>query len=161
MPHSQRFKKIIDYPVIFWLVYKKKPKVLSVVLSKNPKSSLNYTTPCCLGNNAFISQIAKFLNGADVHFPLSMLRLDLCSVFQQKVLRAVHSIPRGRVSTYQLIAQQIGKPKAVRAVARALATNPFPLILPCHRVIRSDGTLGGYLGGTKMKQALLREEGRL
>ncbi len=90
---------------------------------------------------------------------ISMPRFDLCSVFQQQVLRAVSAIPRGKVRTYQFIAKQIGKPKAARAVGRALATNPFPLIIPCHRVIRSDGKLGGYQGGLKMKKALLRKEG--
>lgn len=85
--------------------------------------------------------------------------LDCCSKFQQKVLRATSAIPRGKVSTYQCIAKQIGKPKAARAVGRALANNPFPLIIPCHRVIRSDGSLGGYQGGLKMKRALLKKEG--
>jgi len=88
-----------------------------------------------------------------------MLRLDHCSAFQRKVLRAVIAIPRGEVRTYQFIAKQIGNPKAARAVGRALATNPFPLMIPCHRVIRSDGKLGGYQGGVRMKQALLRKEG--
>ncbi|MDD5108101.1 MAG: MGMT family protein [Candidatus Omnitrophica bacterium] len=88
------------------------------------------------------------------------MRLDLCSTFQKEVLRAVQAIPRGKVSTYKLIAKQIGRPKAARAVGRALATNPFALVIPCHRVIRSDGSLGGYQGGTKMKQALLRKEAR-
>jgi len=53
----------------------------------------------------------------------------------------------------------LGKPNAARAVGAALAANPFPLIIPCHRVIRADGSLGGYQGGLKMKQALLRIEG--
>jgi len=88
-----------------------------------------------------------------------MPRIDHCSKFQQKVLRAASAIPRGKISTYQRIAKQIGKPKAVRAVGRALANNPFPLIIPCHRVIRSDGSLGGYQGGLKMKRALLKKEG--
>ena len=87
--------------------------------------------------------------------------LEHCSKFQQKVLRAVSAIPRGKVSTYQRIAKQIGQPKAARAVARALANNPFPLIIPCHRVICSDGALGGYQGGLKMKRALLEKEGAL
>lgn len=85
--------------------------------------------------------------------------LDRCPAFQRKVLRAVSNIPCGQVRTYQFIAKQIGNPKAARAVGRALATNPFPIIIPCHRVICSDGKLGGYRGGVKMKQALLRKEG--
>jgi len=90
---------------------------------------------------------------------LNLPSIDQCSKFQQKVLRAVYAIPRGKVSTYQLIAKQIGQPKAARAVGRALASNPFLLIIPCHRVIRSDGALGGYQGGLKMKRALLKKEG--
>jgi len=91
--------------------------------------------------------------------PLSLLRINQCSKFQQKVLRAVSAIPKGKVSTYQSIAKKIGQPKAARAVGRALATNPFPIIIPCHRVIYSDGSLGGYQGGRKKKLSLLRKEG--
>lgn len=89
---------------------------------------------------------------------ISMPCLDLCSSFQQKVLRAVSAIPYGEVRSYRFIAKQVGRPRAYRAVGRALANNPFPLIIPCHRVIRSDGKLGGYQGGLKMKKALLRKE---
>jgi len=81
-----------------------------------------------------------------------------CPTFQQKVLRAVSTIPCGEVRTYKFIAKQIGNPKAARAVGRALANNPFPLIIPCHRVICSDGKLGGYQGGLKMKRSLLKME---
>ncbi|MCK4234435.1 MGMT family protein [candidate division WOR-3 bacterium] len=80
-------------------------------------------------------------------------------MFQQKVLRAEHGIPRGSVSTYQRIAMYLGNPKGARAVGNALANNPFPIIIPCHRAIRSDGTLGGYQGGLEMKRVLLEMEG--
>jgi methylated-DNA-[protein]-cysteine S-methyltransferase len=81
--------------------------------------------------------------------------------FQETVLRAVYGIPYGRVLTYKDVAQQIGKPKAVRAVGRANATNPMPIVIPCHRVLGSDGKLHGFSapGGLATKAWLLRLEG--
>ncbi len=81
--------------------------------------------------------------------------------FQQTALRAVYAIPYGRTLTYADVAQQIGQPKAVRAVGRANATNPMPIIIPCHRVLGSDGRLHGYggPGGLDTKAWLLRLEG--
>ena len=68
-------------------------------------------------------------------------------------------IPRGAVSTYQRIARHVGRPNGARAVGNALANNPFPVIVPCHRAIRTDRSLGGYQGGFKMKRTLLEMEG--
>ena len=68
-------------------------------------------------------------------------------------------IPKGKVSTYGRLAEKSGASKGARAVGNALATNPYPLIIPCHRVIRSDGSLGGFGGGLKMKKELLLMEG--
>jgi methylated-DNA-[protein]-cysteine S-methyltransferase len=84
--------------------------------------------------------------------------MGICSGFQQEVLRAEHGIPRGSVSTYQRIARHLGSPNGSRAVGNALANNPFPIIIPCHRAIRSDRSLGGYQGGVKMKRTLLEME---
>jgi len=76
--------------------------------------------------------------------------------FQWKVLSVVLKIPFGQTRSYQWVAQQTGNPKAVRAVGTALRKNPFPLIIPCHRVIRSDGTFGQYCGrNDKRKEKLL------
>ena len=75
------------------------------------------------------------------------------------MLQAEHGIPRGTVSTYQRIARHLGNAHGARAVGTALAHNPFPIIIPCHRAIRSDRTLGGYQGGLRMKRALLEMEG--
>jgi methylated-DNA-[protein]-cysteine S-methyltransferase len=113
----------------------------------------------CPEITAIADDMEAFLGGAAISFSLDIIRLDLCSPFQQQVLRAEHGIPRGRVSTYQLLAAFIGKPSAARAVGTALATNPFPIIVPCHRAIRSDRTLGGFQGGLPMKRALLEKEG--
>lgn len=101
----------------------------------------------------------RLLNGEPVRIGLAIAALHQCSDFQRRVLIAEHSIPRGRVSAYGTIAARIGKPGAARAVGNALARNPFPLIVPCHRAIRSDGELGGFQGGTRMKRALLELEG--
>jgi methylated-DNA-[protein]-cysteine S-methyltransferase len=79
--------------------------------------------------------------------------------FQRAVLEATASVPFGHVDTYAGIARRIGKPKATRAVGNALGRNPIPVIVPCHRVIRSDASLGGYTGGLNIKEHLLSLEG--
>ena len=80
--------------------------------------------------------------------------------FQLKVWKYLQEIPKGRVKTYLEVAKAIGKPKAFRAVANAVGKNPYPPKIPCHRVIRSDGSLGGYSGkgGIKEKRRLLTLE---
>lgn len=83
------------------------------------------------------------------------------TVFQKKVWKALLDIPKGKTITYKELARQIGRPKAVRAVGNAVGANPLIVKIPCHRVTRSDGTLGGYSGrgGVKAKRALLVKEG--
>ncbi len=78
--------------------------------------------------------------------------------FEQKVWLALKDIPYGETRSYRWLAESIGRPKAVRAVGRALKKNPLPVILPCHRVIRGDGTFGGYAMGTATKKRLLHHE---
>jgi methylated-DNA-[protein]-cysteine S-methyltransferase len=104
-------------------------------------------------------QMQAFLEGEPVVFALDYVALETCSPFQQRVLVAEHGIPRGWVSTYGSIAAHVGVKRGARAVGAALARNPFPLIIPCHRAIRSDGELGGYQGGLAMKRRLLQMEG--
>ena len=81
--------------------------------------------------------------------------------FQLKVWKYLKKIPRGSIKTYSEVAKAIGMPLAVRAVANAIGKNPYPPKVPCHRVIRSDGSLGGYsgVGGIKTKKKLLKKEG--
>ncbi len=83
------------------------------------------------------------------------------TAFQLKVWTYLKKIPRGTVVTYSTVAKGIGKPLAVRAVANAIGKNPYAPKIPCHRVIRSDGSLGGYSrkGGLKTKRFLLKKEG--
>jgi methylated-DNA-[protein]-cysteine S-methyltransferase len=109
--------------------------------------------------NKISGRIVRFLNGEDVRFDLRGIDLDRCGEFQRSVLRAEYRIPRGWVSTYGRIAKSLGHPNGARAVGHALSNNPFPIIIPCHRAILSDGRLGGFQGGVKMKMSLLKAEG--
>ena len=106
-----------------------------------------------------VTQIAEFYSGEKTKFDLSLLNLKKISDFSANVLKATCKIPCGKVATYSGIAAKIGSPRAARAVGTALANNPFPLVIPCHRVVRSDGSLGGYGGGRNMKRQLLAKEG--
>ncbi|MBU2099774.1 MGMT family protein [Candidatus Micrarchaeota archaeon] len=79
--------------------------------------------------------------------------------FNQKVWNSIKKIPKGKISTYKLVAKKIGKPKAVRAVGNACNKNPFSPLVPCHRVVKSDGSIGGFAFGKKKKIELLKKEG--
>ena len=81
--------------------------------------------------------------------------------FMQRVLRATAKIPYGGVATYRDVARRAGNPRAVRAAGNALGANPIPIVVPCHRVVRTGGAVGNYGGGPDMKRALLKLEGAL
>jgi len=101
--------------------------------------------------------IMDYLSGKEVEFHC---RLDFqeASDFQQRVWSLVRDIPWGEVRSYSWVAAMLGLPDSVKAVGQALARNPFPIVVPCHRVIRKDGNLGGYSGGVELKGRLLRLE---
>ena len=105
-------------------------------------------------------QLDEYFSGRRREFDLDT---DLSPVpaFQQQVLLALARVPFGEVTTYGGLAAKIGKPRAARAVGGALNRNPVPIVLPCHRVIGSTGSLVGYGGGLERKEALLRLEGAL
>lgn len=109
---------------------------------------------------AFIEALLSGSNKAFV-FPLEDIPLHLCPSFQRKILVVEHAIRPGTVSTYAWLAKIAGHPGADRAVGSALSRNPFPLLIPCHRTIKSDGSLGSYQGGLAMKRFLLEQEGIL
>jgi methylated-DNA-[protein]-cysteine S-methyltransferase len=106
------------------------------------------------------TQIEEYFRGERERFdcPVDLSQL---TGFHRQVLLAAARIPRGSVMTYGGLARTLGMPRSARAVGRALATNPVPLVIPCHRVIASDGSLGGYSarGGVSTKLRLLRFEG--
>jgi O-6-methylguanine DNA methyltransferase len=100
------------------------------------------------------TELTEHLEGRRTFFTVPV---DLSSLpeFQKAVLRAARSIPFGEVRPYSWVAERIGAPRAVRAVATAIGRNPVPFIVPCHRVVRSDGGMGGYLFGIEIKELLL------
>ena len=107
-----------------------------------------------------VHQIKEYLLGKRRKFELAIDWSVLSSDFQRDALKAVFSIPYGETRTYAGIAAQIGHPQAFRAMGRTNATNPMPLVIPCHRVIGTDGKLHGYggKGGLKTKEWLLKME---
>ena len=105
-----------------------------------------------------IMQVDEYAQEERKHFDLP-LDLSLGTQFQQRVWRELQKIKLGETISYATLAIRIGNPKAYRAVANANSKNPFSLIIPCHRVIASDGKLGGYTGGLDKKEYLLALEG--
>lgn len=105
-----------------------------------------------------VRQLDEWFAGRRDVFDLD-LDLRLASGFRRAVVAALPTIPRGATATYAEIAERVGSPRAVRAVGTACARNPVPIVVPCHRVVRSDGSLGGYAGGQAAKRALLALEG--
>jgi methylated-DNA-[protein]-cysteine S-methyltransferase len=112
--------------------------------------------PARLG--AAVQQIEEYFAGRRNDFDLS-LDYSLSHGFREQVQRHLSQIAYGHTESYKQVAAIVGNPNAVRAVGTACATNPLPVVVPCHRVLRSDGTLGGYVGGAAAKMALLQLEG--
>jgi methylated-DNA-[protein]-cysteine S-methyltransferase len=106
-------------------------------------------------------QLDEYFSGHRTDFDLP---IDLAAVrgdFGRRILQACRAIPFGAVSTYRDMATRAGSAGAVRAAGNALGANPIPIVVPCHRVLRTGGGLGGYAGGVQRKEQLLRLEGRL
>lgn len=104
------------------------------------------------------NQLSEYFNGERDRFEVP-LDFSGVSPFTKAVLLATNSVPFGHLSTYREIAKSIGQPTATRAVGNALGRNPIPVIVPCHRIVRSDSSLGGYTGGLHIKHELLKIEG--
>lgn len=148
------------------ILWRTEPAGLCIVQMQLPRFDGGIAAPpagaamrSCAAIDDLIALLGRYFAGEAVILPLDLVALEETSLFQQRVLRAEYAIPRGRVSSYGLVAAHLGVPGAARAVGHALATNPFPILIPCHRAVRSDGSLGGYQGGLAMKRALLEMEG--
>ncbi len=106
-----------------------------------------------------IDRLNRYFSGRSVSPPWDMLCFDGLTTLQLAVLKATADIPFGGLRSYGQIAAAVGRPRAGRFVGSALSKNPFPLLIPCHRVIRSDGSIGGFGSGVAMKRKLLALEG--
>jgi methylated-DNA-[protein]-cysteine S-methyltransferase len=121
---------------------------------------------CCLtfgarGASGPVSPLARQLQayaaGQPVRFSAA-LDLRAGTAFQRAVWRVLRTIPRGETRSYGWVARRVGKPRAARAVGAACGANPVPILVPCHRVVAGDGSLGGFSGGLRLKRRLLALE---
>ena len=114
-------------------------------------------------NFSSLKKFKKWLENYSAHKPLPVIvwedfDFEKASSFDQKVWKALLKVPYGTVVSYKELARRIGKPKAARAVGGAVGRNPIPFLIPCHRVIASDGSLGGFSLGLDLKKKLLAHE---
>jgi methylated-DNA-[protein]-cysteine S-methyltransferase len=118
-------------------------------------------------NNEIVQEIASIYFGKNINFDLKLLEMDIESEyetstiktnFERDVILEVSKIPHGTVQTYKDIAESLNT-EGYRAVGTAIGKNPFPIVVPCHRVIRSDGSIGWFRGGTEVKVDMLTNEG--
>jgi methylated-DNA-[protein]-cysteine S-methyltransferase len=149
------WQETIDGPKVYRIFLSDKRKLLEKLVHSN---FADVSLRSCSFIKVLGEQINKFFEGKSVIFKLEAVVLEECSEFQRKVLSACFDIPRGWISTYGRIAESLGIPGGARAVGSALSHNPFPIIIPCHRVVRSNGYPGGFLGGPEIKRSLLELE---
>lgn len=132
-----------------------------IILERPPKGSQVRKDSPRGAVKRFVQAVSDFVERGEIDAEItrSLLRLPGFTAFQRDVYGVVVSIPRGRTLSYGEVAEKAGHPRAARAVGTAMRRNPFPLLIPCHRVIRSDGRLGDYSGPPGMKARLLELEG--
>jgi AraC family transcriptional regulator of adaptative response/methylated-DNA-[protein]-cysteine methyltransferase len=129
------------------------PKLVSELREEYPRAEI------AAEKGAFSNWVEEIVARVEGNAPRRELPLDLqATAFQRRVWQELQRIPRGATRTYSQIARAVGKPRAIRAVARACATNPVSIVVPCHRVVRADGTLAGYRWGLSRKEKLLERE---
>jgi methylated-DNA-[protein]-cysteine S-methyltransferase len=152
---------------IVWFEDKHGPRITRVLLPA-PKEKIlreiSKTFPAASRKSCdivakFANDLQAFAEGKAFSFDASSLDMSRVPPFHRKVLRALARISKGKVSSYGKIAAKAGAAGGARAAGQGCANNPFPIVFPCHRVVRSDGSMGGFGGGLKLKRALLEMEG--
>lgn len=148
------------------IVYQKAPFFIKeTVLPVKDKTELNklkkssWGLPEVCDNAVIVSELIKdYFKGKAIEPPYQWLFMSNLTVLQQDVLKATAKIPFGETRSYKDIAVAVKRPKASRFVGNTMANNPFPIIIPCHRVIRSDRSIGQFGGGTELKIKMLEHE---
>ena len=115
-----------------------------------------------IGQEDLILKIKEYFRGKKIDFSDWRLNLEKYTIFQRKIMQVVQKIPYGETKSYKWVAQTSGYPRAYRAVGNTMRNNPLPLVIPCHRVIKSDGGLGGFSGkeGIAYKKKMIDFESR-
>jgi methylated-DNA-[protein]-cysteine S-methyltransferase len=137
--------------------------MLYLIFSGNLLSGISFRKPSGVpfkkgsAPEGFIKELTSYFNGSVSDFS-QKIKLLAGTDFEKKVWTALKEIPFGETRTYKWVAEKTGSPAATRAVGRALSKNPVPIVIPCHRVIESDGAIGGYSSGVNKKRRLLEME---
>jgi methylated-DNA-[protein]-cysteine S-methyltransferase len=149
MHNSSLFYDTFDSPV----------GTLYLVFLKKHLTGISFTKPAQKGcaHVTFIKELEGYFNGADKGFS-QKIKLLKGTDFEKKIWYCLRDIPFGETRSYKWVAERSGSPTATRAVGQALSKNPLPIVLPCHRVIESDGSMGGYSSGVNIKRRLLEFE---
>mmetsp|Transcript_23710 Transcript_23710/g.11422 ORF Transcript_23710/g.11422 Transcript_23710/m.11422 type:complete len:171 (-) Transcript_23710:1033-1545(-) len=146
------------------IIFTKSPFVLRKVLlpCKSKDDLCNIGIADDYYKAQIISKLIKdYFLGISIKVPWELLDFDRMTLFERTVLYATADIQFGQVQTYKDIAEAVGSPKAYRAVGNSLAKNPFPIIIPCHRIIKSNGSIGNFVGGTDMKGKMIALEDKV
>jgi methylated-DNA-[protein]-cysteine S-methyltransferase len=146
------------------ILYRDNPFLMTEILlpCENTEELANKWGKAGYNPNADIvaEAICDYFDGKIIGVPYEWMDMGSLTALQQQVLMRVAHIPYGQTRSYKAIAQEIGRPNACRFVGTSVAKNPFPLLIPCHRVIRTDGRIGKFGGGTEMKRQLLALESK-
>ncbi len=133
---------------------------LYLIFKHNYIKGLAFQKPALKKNTIpveFKNQLDEYFTGKRYQFNLK-ISIDDVTNFERNVLNNLNKVSYGETRTYKWLAKEVGNPKAVRAVGQALKRNPLPIIIPCHRIIESNGSLGGYASGVDIKRRLLELE---
>jgi len=133
------------------------PFLVEIAIRERPVHGTGLSDSALPLNNSFKTELDAYFAGRQKLFRQKIKFIE-GTAFEHKVWRALNGIPFGETRSYRWIAECAGSPKAARAAGQALKKNPLPIIRPCHRIIASDGSPGGYSGGVEVKQWLLSHE---